>query len=146
VFAVINIGNTYREAGNLKSSLGALEFLKPTSDAAHVEKTIDLLQTLHQENSRQYPDETTENYISEIFPNPVSGQLTVKYVSSSAAMVSFQISDVNGRIIKSFTHKQSRKGENTMSLNTNFLNPGVYYVSLLHKGQNSSTKKIVVME
>jgi tetratricopeptide (TPR) repeat protein len=86
VFAVINIGNTYREAGNFKSTLGTLDFLRPASDAAHVEKTIDLLQTLHEEEPRQQPDATAENYISEVFPNPVSGQLTVKYVSSSASV------------------------------------------------------------
>lgn len=146
VFAVINIGNTYREAGNLKSTLGTLDFLRPASDAAHVELTIDLLQTLHEEQSRPQPDATAENHISEVFPNPVSGQLTIKYVSSSASVAIFQISDVSGRILKNYPALPNQEGENIFILNTDFLNPGVYYISLMCKGQNNSTRKIVVME
>jgi len=146
VFAVINIGNTYREAGSYKATLGTLDFLRPASDAAHVELTIDLLQTLHEEDPRQNFEISAENYISEVFPNPVSGQLTVKYVSSSASVVSLQISDVNGRIINIYTVWPNQEGVNIFNLNTDFLNPGVYYISLLCKGQNNSTRKIVVME
>jgi tetratricopeptide (TPR) repeat protein len=38
VFAVIDIGNTYEEAGNYKSTLGTLSYLVPLSRAKHVEK------------------------------------------------------------------------------------------------------------
>lgn len=144
VFAVINIGNTYEEAGNSKSSLGSLDYLQPISNAAHVENTIDLLQTLKDEELSGSQQSSDDFFISDIYPNPFIDKTTLRYFASYTSTVTFRLFDVSGKELSFSQTIQAIKGEQSINLDFGFLNPGIYYISLIANGENQSVKRLVV--
>ncbi|MBI9039451.1 MAG: hypothetical protein JEY97_15060 [Bacteroidales bacterium] len=68
----INIGNTYLEAGNTKSTYGKLSYLRPKSTKAHVENTIKLLLSLKEDKvgTPIYREVTYNFSLNQNIPNP----------------------------------------------------------------------------
>ncbi len=145
VFAVINIGNTYREAGSYKSGLGMLAYLRPQSDAGHIELTIDLLKTLRPENTDEQTNFETGNCQMEIFPNPASKEFTLRFISDKDQTVGIKILNSRGDVVKQLIEKKAVKGNNFHTLKTDGLSSGVYYVYLIINNTNLCTKKLIVL-
>ncbi|MCF8364866.1 MAG: T9SS type A sorting domain-containing protein [Bacteroidales bacterium] len=145
VFAVINIGNAYREAGSYKTSLGTLGYLRPASDAGHIKLTIDLLKTLRPENTDEHAKFDTGIFQLEIFPNPASKEFTIRFISDKEQAVGIKIVNNRGNVVKHLKDQKAVKGENFYTLKTEGLSSGVYYVSLIDHLQNSRVKKLIVL-
>ncbi len=144
VFAVIDIGNTYEEAGNYKSSLGQLSYLVPVSRAGHAEKTVDLLLSLKPDNRKNKCQPENEFSITEIFPNPFRNETTVFYKIPYTCNVSIKVFDATGRLIQTEQTGNTTEGNYEYILQMPESIPGIYYVALEANGKQVGVKKIVV--
>ncbi len=144
VYAVIDIGNTYEEAGNYKSTLGQLSYLVPASRAKHVEKTVDLLLSLKKENKIS-KDQFENNFsITDIFPNPLKKETNIFYTVSYNCNISFKVFDATGRLIHTELIGNTVEGKHQCILRMPKATPGVYHIVLEVNGNPVNTKKIVV--
>ena len=128
VYAVIDIGNTYEEAGNYKSTLGQLSYLAPASRARHIEKTVDLLLSLHHEENQNFLENPSLMSIN-VYPNPVKGNLIIEYELSVGANVGFSIYDILGKEVMRKDEGFKSIGRYTVDYDMSELKPGVYYLS-----------------
>jgi len=144
VYAVIDIGNTYEEAGNYKSTLGQLSYLVPVSRAKHVEKTVDLLLSLRPDNNNDNRQLKNEFYITDIIPNPFRNETTIYYEIPYSSNISIKVFDVNGKLIQSETLRSTTEGNNKHVLQMPKATSGVYYVALEANGRQVEVKKVVV--
>ncbi|MCF8379153.1 MAG: T9SS type A sorting domain-containing protein [Bacteroidales bacterium] len=143
VFAVIDIGNTYEEAGNYKTNLGELSYLIPVSRGAHVEKTVDLLLSL--KSSEITPSTESQSIkIVELFPNPADDIVTLKLENPTNDRVSIKLFDVTGRLIKNNYLGVLSIGIHETNLNISDVYPGVYYLSLLVNHTNRDARKLII--
>lgn len=77
------------------------------------------------------------------YPNPTSDMTTIKYALENASTVSFEVMDVTGKVITSSYEGNKTEGLHTIELNTNSLNAGVYFYSVIVNG-NRLTKKMTI--
>ena len=77
------------------------------------------------------------------YPNPTSNATTIKYALENAATVSFEVMDVTGKLVISSLEGNKTEGTHTIELNTNSLNAGVYFYSVIVNG-NRLTKKMTI--
>jgi hypothetical protein len=77
------------------------------------------------------------------YPNPTSNVTTIKYALENANTVSFEVMDVTGKVITSSFEGNKTEGTHTIELNTNSLNAGVYFYSVIVNG-NRLTKKMTI--
>ena len=80
----------------------------------------------------------------KVFPNPAKDEINLQFEKSSTAMVSIEIYDLQGRIVKRF-EEMPTVGSNNMSLNIKNLNElqGIYFLHL-SSDQLSENQKIIV--
>jgi len=143
VFAVIDIGNTYEEAGNYKSTLGQLSYLVPVSRAKHVEKTVDLLLSLRPDEIK--PDVEKAGFIlGQNYPNPLDKTTTIDYFVPSRSRISIEILDILGKIIMNINQGTKLKGEQKITIDLSDFVPGVYYYVLKADDKVVGTRKMVV--
>lgn len=89
------------------------------------------------------PDSEEGAWVSQLYPNPTDGELTVKYmVASQARGIGLRIGDMLGRVIY---HEPASKREirNTLSLNVESWAPGIYFLELYGDTQTKTYKFIV---
>jgi len=127
IFAVIDIGNTYEEAGNYKSSLGQLSEYIPVSRKKHVEKTVDLLLSLKSSVDEITNDLSNKSKVLGVYPNPLKDKTTIKIYNSQKSEVVVKVYDVTGREILNLNYGFKEKGEFTIELSLSGLMPGAYY-------------------
>lgn len=77
------------------------------------------------------------------YPNPTNGLTTVKYSLENNATVSFEVIDITGKTVVSQLEGNKSEGTHTIELNTNALNAGVYFYSVVVNG-NRLTKKMTI--
>ncbi len=77
------------------------------------------------------------------YPNPSTGFTTVKYALENQADVSFEMIDVTGKKVISSVEGNRSAGTHTIEINTNDLNAGIYFYSLVVNGQ-TITKKMTI--
>jgi hypothetical protein len=77
------------------------------------------------------------------YPNPTSNATTIKYALENAATVSFEVMDVTGKVITSSFEGNKTEGTHSIELNTNSLNAGVYFYSVVINGSRL-TKKMTI--
>jgi len=143
VFAVINIGNTYIEAGLLKAGLGSLSYLRPQSEGAHIEKTIDLLLSLKTEKE-QANQPRSRIAVGQNRPNPFTGWTQIPIYLPYAADVMLHLYNVLGIKVSSINRGRLPEGNNTIEFNAQGLGKGVYFYSIQVNGQFAGTGKMVV--
>jgi hypothetical protein len=78
----------------------------------------------------------------DVFPNPASQSLNVKWNDLQAGNVDFSMADVTGRIVASFTLPNG-SGSGSLQLNIANVEEGVYVISF-KSGSDHYTKKLVV--
>ncbi|MEP7269656.1 MAG: T9SS type A sorting domain-containing protein [Saprospiraceae bacterium] len=92
-------------------------------------KTIDAGYTLYQNS-----------------PNPFKGTTVISYELAKAADVTLKITDVTGRLVKSYSHAPGNKGYNQLKVNkTDISGAGVMYYTIETK-DFTATKKMVIVE
>jgi len=143
VFAVIDIGNTYEEAGNYKSTLGQLSELIPVNRAKHVEKTVDLLLSLKNSEILQRP-KSQNIQIVELFPNPVKEIVTLQLKNTVTNSISIEFFDITGRSIQRKELGVLGAGDHEIEVNISRLNPGIYHIAVFVNNSVIDSKKLVV--
>jgi uncharacterized delta-60 repeat protein len=83
---------------------------------------------------------STETSFIQIYPNPSTDFITVKMsdFTSDASISNLQITDINGKLI------YSSNISNTLLINTESFNPGIYIVKIIAKNKTSKTQKLVI--
>jgi tetratricopeptide (TPR) repeat protein len=144
VYAVIDIGNTYEEAGLYKSTLGKLSFLKPLSTAKHVEKSVDLLLSLKTEQDKKDAVGTNKINIEMIYPNPFYNQTTIRFNTNFSCNLEYKIFDATGKLVIYRYLGKTLQGSHNIALIVPHLVSGVYYLTLIADGSSSDYKKLIV--
>ena len=80
--------------------------------------------------------------ISQNIPNPFSDKTEIRFTSGNNSEVEFKVFNLLGSVVYS-SNLKSVKGVNTISLEANLFNPGVYMYSIKN-GANTITKRMVV--
>ncbi len=78
---------------------------------------------------------------SSAFPNPARASITVKYELTKTSDVFFEMSDLQGRLIKKYQLKAQFSGENIHQLDLNDLQSGMYLLKI-KAGENEAVHKI----
>jgi hypothetical protein len=92
-------------------------------------------------------ENNNDSFISlKCFPNPAAGSSNISYEILKPANVSIFLKDINGKTVSIiFENQMKEPGIHTLSFGTDFLNPGIYFVTV-QTGLSSLTKKIVVLK
>ena len=77
------------------------------------------------------------------YPNPVTDHFTLSFELEKASNVSIDIFDITGKLMRSINAGTYDEGENSMTIQRDGLNSGMYLLKL-NGGTNSSHKKIIV--
>ena len=89
-------------------------------------------------------DEISKNTISNnsLIPNPAKGNVNVKVVLATANTIDVAIYNLVGQLVKT-VKAEGQVGDNTMNVNLDGLNAGIYMVKVSTNGK-TSTQKLVV--
>jgi len=95
----------------------------------------------------QVPDGVEENFSSitlgQNIPNPSNGNTSVNYSLASTEDISFEITDMTGKLVQIIREGVRTAGSYTVNFNTNELSEGVYFYTLTN-GTSKVTKSMVV--
>ena len=80
--------------------------------------------------------------VFELFPNPADRTLNVRFSLSNNEAVTIAVQDASGRVVRS-SSINGAPGINVVLLDTDKLDPGVYFVTLQTAG-SGTTKRVVV--
>jgi len=87
-------------------------------------------------------NESIQNIGMYNYPNPFSKETKVRYIIPKAGNVMIKISDISGRIVKTYNAGYINSGENYFELDGAELSPG-FYLLTINAGQYSSTITIM---
>jgi len=68
--------------------------------------------------------------LGEPTPNPASATCAITYAMPRAARVTLSLLDVQGRVIRTLERAEQAAGRHVVSLGTQDLTPGLYFVRL----------------
>lgn len=83
--------------------------------------------------------------LGQNFPNPFSRSTEIAYELTSGSEVSFEVMDLTGRKVMEINKGMMPAGKHTYTLETNNLDPGVYFYTL-KAGSFVQTKQMVIVE
>ncbi len=84
------------------------------------------------------------NVLFPCYPNPFSTTTTIRYYLSESDKVNLAIYDITGKLITELVNKSQSLGNNTVILNSEKLNNGVYFCTL-KTNRSSETIKLVLI-
>lgn len=87
--------------------------------------------------------DTKDLMLTKPWPNPTSTTLNYDVNVSDNSMLSIELVDVLGHVIRSVSYDQLSLGINHLSIDVADLTPGIYYSRVMYK-ENSYTDKIVI--
>ena len=122
---------------NATSATSVLRF-KATDKGTHDVGIDNLSVALN--NTTSVNNLTDKNYNLSVYPNPTTGNFTVK-VDATVNELAVDIYNSLGQYI---VNKQAEPGKNEIQIND--LNKGVYYVTIYCDGVKASTQKLLVTE
>ena len=82
--------------------------------------------------------------LKDIYPNPVSGSVTISFTLSEQSQVVIQVLDITGRYVATVANDIFEDESSEVSWDASALNPGIYFLSM-KTGNYSITKKISVI-
>ena len=85
-----------------------------------------------------------ETMLKDIYPNPVSGSVTISFTLSEQSQVVIQVLDITGRYVATVANDIFEDESSEVSWDASALNPGIYFLSM-KTGNYSITKKISVI-
>ncbi|MFA8300155.1 MAG: T9SS type A sorting domain-containing protein [Hyphomicrobiales bacterium] len=125
------------EVGNAKFTLDANSSQMVTKFAMKSFKDIDIPNIIVSENG---------GFECEVFPNPITKASVFKGYSNNGGELSFNVTDLTGRVIKTGT-KYIEKGNFNIDFNLEELSKGIYLVNFIlndQSGQETKNLKIIV--
>ena len=106
-------------------------------------EAIDIDLFIRQENSLGLSEEGMSPSLFQNYPNPSNGITTISYSLKKESDVSFELIDIFGKKVVSFTKEMQNEGFNSFEVDTKQLNSGLYFYSILVNG-NRVTRKMIV--
>lgn len=85
-------------------------------------------------------EELTNVASLEVYPNPVSDNLNVKFILSESAPLTLTVTNALGQTVRTFTPANYSIGEHVVNINTNDLTSGLYILTL-RNSEGSMTVK-----
>lgn len=93
-------------------------------------------------------EETTvhgeDDMLGQNFPNPFSRSTTITF-GSEGGLVTIQLFDVSGRLVKTVINQPMEKGKHSVTINRDGLPAGTYFYKLTN-GRNKSTKRLLAVD
>lgn len=83
--------------------------------------------------------------ITLIYPNPSGNILNLEYTNTSYANIKISIINTLGQEVKSIERESNLKGIQRTSIDLNFLDNGIYFVSIMTKSEKSNKLKLVII-
>ena len=80
--------------------------------------------------------------ITQIFPQPASDMITIRYFAISAGSATVTVTDIHGKIVTVRTRNLS-KGEQSIPLDISKLSNGVYLVTITDRNNNKVSERFV---
>ena len=84
----------------------------------------------------------SENAIS-IFPNPTNENLTISFNQNYNELFTIELTDVTGRHIRTLAHDEPISKQQTITLNLENIDAGIYFLKFTGSKNTSITKKII---
>ncbi|MFM2224618.1 MAG: hypothetical protein RJA07_820 [Bacteroidota bacterium] len=81
-----------------------------------------------------------------LFPNPVYDVCNVKFISENDEMISINLFDMQGKLVKEIYHANCHQGENLFSFNKGALPSGSYLIQISNSTKIIKNEKIIVAE
>ena len=82
---------------------------------------------------------------ANVFPNPAKNQFTISITLTESARVSVSLCDIFGREVMKLMDDKLNIGEHNSQINGDWLPSGHYYIKI-KSGQNSITKKLILVD
>ncbi|MCD4745071.1 MAG: hypothetical protein K8R58_02105, partial [Bacteroidales bacterium] len=142
-YAVIDIRNTYREAGKYKSSSSLLSDLIPQSDAANVRNIIDILSSLKDEELQpQLTKKTLKLSLGQNHPDPFKQSTIIDFSIPYKADVVIKVNNVLEKEVANIAMGILDKGTHKVEFSPINLKSGIYFYSLHINGETVEIKKM----
>ena len=110
---------------------------------AGIYESIDIDLTLSQTNSISVKENKSEAKLFQNYPNPANGFTTVRYSLENNAEITFEVMDITGKKVISTFEGNRNAGTHTIEVNSNELNAGMYFYSIVVNGKRI-TKKMTI--
>ncbi len=106
------------------------------------QKEVSKLRTGSEEPTDVDVPKQGTSYLLQNRPNPFSEQTTIEYfIAENVTDAAIMVFDLNGKLMVNEPIKPTGKG--SVIISGNKLNPGMYYYSLVIKGEEVETKKMI---
>jgi len=87
-------------------------------------------------------EEQSQLFGAELFPNPTTDNLTVRYITGVASEVTVKVTDITGKVVAEYEEGMQTVGAHELNMNTSSFAEGVYYVTIA-SGNSVLTEKVV---
>lgn len=87
-------------------------------------------------------EEQSQLFGAELFPNPATDNVSVRYIMGAASEVTIKVTDITGKVVAEFEEGTQTEGAHELNVNTSAFAEGVYYVTIA-SGNSILTKKVV---
>lgn len=80
----------------------------------------------------------------KIYPNPSRNVWSFKFKAPKTAIARVLCTSEDGKIVKELLHSTAQQGDNTFSMHSTGLVPGVYFISIIQNNQIIANEKLVI--
>ena len=87
-------------------------------------------------------EEQSQLFGAEVFPNPATDNVSVRYIMGVSSEVTIKVTDITGKVVAEFEEGTQAEGTHELNMNTSSFAEGVYYVTIA-SGNSILTKKVV---
>ena len=81
-----------------------------------------------------------------VFPNPTYDLFTIEFNAEPSALITINLVDMNGHILRQLYHDTPKAGENRLTFNKGALAPGTYLLSIQSNTKILKNETIVVLD
>lgn len=86
---------------------------------------------------------SNETSITEIYPNPASGLVTIGFNLAEQGEATLQVFDITGRYVTTIAHKVFEGESNEVTWDAGSVNTGIYFLKL-QAGESLKTEKLII--
>lgn len=95
--------------------------------------------------AKEIDDQIKKNYLTKIYPNPVSDLANIEYTLQKDSPVKLNIYNLYGQLVKVLVNETNQsKGFHRIRLDAASLQPGSYYYTLITKNRSERRKMLII--
>lgn len=80
----------------------------------------------------------------QVFPNPVSSSASLAFCNHKSGKIQIELLDISGKIIRNIYSEYLSKGEHKISLETNGIPDGLYFIRI-HNGESMAVQRVIIL-